>query len=72
MREARMGNQRERGILGGERLIELVSVHQREIYGDKEGKREEGRVRERYGKTEGVRDRERGLKRATKWHKWVV
>jgi hypothetical protein len=29
-------------------------------------------VRERYGKSEGLRDRERGLKRATKWRKGVV
>jgi len=29
-------------------------------------------VRERDGKSEGVRDRERVLKRDTKWHKGVV
>jgi hypothetical protein len=33
---------------------------------------EGGRVRERDGESEGVRDRERVLKRSTKWSKGVV
>jgi hypothetical protein len=47
-------------------------VYEREIYGDKELEREGGRVRERDGESEGVRDRERVLKRSTKWCKGVV
>jgi hypothetical protein len=34
--EAGMGQLTERGILGGERMIEWVSVYEREIEGDKQ------------------------------------